>query len=260
MELFLNALQHLPEGKKVYVISDLHLGVPDAQSSIEREKKIVRWMEFIRKDAAAIIWNGDIFDFWFEYKFVIPKGFIRFQGKLAEFADLGIPMLMFTGNHDMWMFRYFETELGIPLKRKPMSLTIGKLRVMIGHGDGLGPGDHVYKFQKKFFDSAFCQWLFANLPTGLGMRIAQTWSKHSRLSNLNHDEPFLGKEKEWLWQYAQTIEATNHHDYYIFGHRHLALNVEINENARYLNSGQWVSQAHYIEIDGTSAQLKSFEE
>ena len=164
-------------GKKIYFASDFHLGVPDFKTSLEREKRIVKWLDSIRHDAHTIYLLGDIFDFWFEYKHAIPKGFIRLQGKLAELTDAGIPIVFFTGNHDMWMFDYFPIQLGIPIYRDPQILHVGTQKLMIGHGDGLGPGDHTYKFLKKFFNSGLCQWLFARIHPNLGIGIASYWSR-----------------------------------------------------------------------------------
>lgn len=248
----------LSPGKKVYFASDFHLGVPDAATSRAREKKIVRWLEMAQQDAAAILLVGDIFDFWFEYKHAIPKGFARLQGKLAELTDAGIPVLLFTGNHDMWMFDYFPEELNIPVIRKPISTTFGDKTFYIGHGDGLGPGDHTYKLLKRVFDNKACQWLFARVHPNLGIGVANMWSRRSRISNLEKDEPFLG-DKEWLVQHCREVEKEQHHDYYIFGHRHLPLDLPIGDSSRYMNLGEWVSFCTYAVYDGDTLQLKTFE-
>ena len=165
-------IDQLAPGQKVYFASDFHLGVPDAASSRAREQKIVRWLDQVKHDAAAILLLGDIFDFWFEYRHTIPKGFIRLQGKLAEITDSGIPVLFFTGNHDMWMFDYFPQELNIPILREPISTTINGHSFYIGHGDGLGPGDHTYKLIKKVFANKACQWAFARIHPNLGIGVA----------------------------------------------------------------------------------------
>lgn len=245
--------------KKVYFASDFHLGAPDHATSQEREKKIVRWLDKIKADAHSIYLVGDIFDFWFEYKHAIPKGFIRLLGKIAEIKDSGIPVVFFTGNHDMWMFDYFPKELGIPVYRDPQQLVVGNQKLLIGHGDGLGPGDHMYKFLKGIFESKISQWLFARLHPNFGIGFASRWSHSSRISNIKKEEDkFLG-EKEFLWQYSKDIEATEHHDYYIFGHRHLPLNLEINESAKYINLGEWVNYCTYGEYDGKEFKLLTFE-
>jgi UDP-2,3-diacylglucosamine hydrolase len=245
-------------GKKIFFASDFHLGVPNYNESLTREKNIVKWLDSIQAEAHSIYLVGDIFDFWFEYKSTVPKGFIRILGKLAELRDAGIPIIFFTGNHDMWMFDYFPKELGIPIHRKPYALEVGNHKLLIGHGDGLGPGDHVYKILKKFFNSTICQWLFARLHPNLGIGIATRWSKHSRISNLKNEEKFLTKEKEFLWVYCTEVEKKQHHDFYIFGHRHLVLDIPVTENSRYINLGEWVHFNSYGVYDGTTFELKTF--
>ncbi|MCB0487578.1 MAG: UDP-2,3-diacylglucosamine diphosphatase [Cyclobacteriaceae bacterium] len=249
----------LAQGKKIYFASDFHLGVPDLETSLAREKKIVRWLDQVKSDAQAIYLLGDIFDFWFEYRHAIPRGFIRLQGKLAELRDSGMPIYFFTGNHDMWMFDYFPTELGIPIYRKPIQLEVGKHLMMVGHGDGLGPGDASYKILKKFFDSAVCQWLFARIHPNLGISIAKYWSRNSRISNMKKEEKFKGEENEFLLSYCKETEKKTHHDFYIFGHRHLPLDLTVGEQSRYINLGEWVHFSTYGIYDGNTVELKTFE-
>lgn len=249
----------LAQGKKIYFASDFHLGVPDQATSLKREKKIVRWLDEITPDAQAIYLLGDIFDFWFEYRHAIPRGFIRLQGKLAELRDGGMPIYFFTGNHDMWMFDYFPKELGIPIYRKPIQLEAGNQLLMIGHGDGLGPGDASYKILKKFFDSSICQWLFARLHPNLGISIARYWSRNSRISNMKKEEKFKGEENEFLLSYCKETEQTTHHDFYVFGHRHLPLDLQVGERSRYINLGEWVHFNTYGVYDGVKVELKTFE-
>lgn len=253
--------EHIPglEGKKIYFASDFHLGVPTPEASLTREKKIVRWLESIRHDAHSIYLLGDIFDFWFEYRHAIPKGFIRLQGKLAELRDAGIPIVFFTGNHDMWMFDYFEKELSIPIYRDPQVLTVGDHKLMVGHGDGLGPGDAQYKIIKRFFNSRLCQWLFARIHPNLGIGIARYWSRKSRISNMaKGEEQFKGEDNEFLLVYCREVEKREHHDFYVFGHRHLPLDIDINGRSRYVNLGEWVNYATYGVYDGTNVEVKTF--
>lgn len=254
----LTPIQQLPQGRKIYFASDFHLGTPDAHDSLQRERRIVAWLDSIRGDAHAIFLLGDIFDFWFEYTHAIPKGFIRLQGKLAELRDEGIPIAFFTGNHDMWMFDYFPKELGIPIYRKPQVLEVGRHRMLIGHGDGLGPGDSVYKIQKKFFNSALCQWLFARIHPNLGIRIARYWSRKSRINNTKREEKFEGEENEFLLIYCRELEKKQHHDFYVFGHRHLPLDLAVSANSRYINLGEWVNFNTYAEYDGQDMNLRNF--
>lgn len=246
---------NLPAGKKIYLASDFHLGIPSEQESLEREKKIIRWLDSIEEHAEAIILVGDIFDFWFEFKHVIPKGFIRFQGKLAQLRDKGKVVIFFTGNHDLWMFDYFSEALDIPIIRQPTTFQIGTNKVLIGHGDGLGPGDRTFKAIKKIFKSKLAQWGFKWLHPNIGFTLAQAWSKNSRKKGT---EEFLG-DQEWLLQYCREVEETFHHDYYIFGHRHLSLEMQVNETSTYLNLGEWFKNCTYVEIDSEKATLKTFE-
>ena len=249
----------LPPGKKLFFASDFHLGVPNPTESLLREKKLVAWLDHIAPEAHMIFLLGDLFDFWFEYKQVIPKGFIRFQGKLAELRDRQIPIVFFTGNHDMWMFDYFPKELGIPVYREPQSFSIGSHQFLIGHGDGLGPGDQTYKILKWFFNSRLCQWLFARFHPNFGLAIAHYWSGKSRINNLKLEESFSGKEREFLYQYCLEQESKQHRDFYIFGHRHLPLAINLGENSMYFNLGEWVHRAPYAEYDGQKIKLKEFE-
>ncbi|MDJ1481442.1 UDP-2,3-diacylglucosamine diphosphatase [Cytophagaceae bacterium YF14B1] len=249
----------LPEGKKIYFASDFHLGVPNAVSSRNREAKIVRWLESIQDSAHAIFMVGDIFDFWFEYKYVVPKGFLRLQGKLAELTDGGTPVFFFTGNHDMWMFNYFREELGIPVLREPTTFIVNNKKLLVGHGDGLGPGDYKYKFLKKIFANPLCQWLFARIHPNLGMGIANAWSQSSRAASTKKgEEKFMGDD-EWIWSYCKEVEQQQHHDFYIFGHRHLPLdNLPVAENATYTNLGEWIHHCTYASFDGKKISLEVF--
>lgn len=252
------AIHKLEPGKKLYFASDFHLGTPDTESSRQREKKILNWIDSIEHSTAALFILGDIFDFWFEYKYAIPKGFIRLQSKLVQLRDKGISVYFFTGNHDMWMFDYFPSELDIPVFKEPQILKVGEKRLLIGHGDGLGPGDHIYKMLKKIFANRLCQLCFRLLPSDIGMGLANFWSRNSRLSNQKKDEKFLG-EKEWLYQFCMEKEKTEHFDFYVFGHRHLPIDMKIGNNSRYINLAEWVNFSYYGEFDGSNFYLKSFE-
>jgi len=245
--------------KKIYFASDFHLGTPTYQASQVREARIVRWLEHIRADAEAIYLVGDVFDFWFEYKTVIPKGYVRLFGKLAELRDAGISIFFFTGNHDMWMFRYFEEEFDIPIYRAPIQCTLGGKRFFIGHGDGLGPGDRGYKFIKKVFSNRLCQWLFARLHPNFGIGLAQFWSNRSRDENDKSPDKFTTPEREWLYQYANRKLETEHYDFFIFGHRHIPLDLVLkNGTSRYVNLGEWMTYNSYAVFDGEKLELKYF--
>lgn len=247
------------QDKKLFFASDFHLGAPNAQESKIREQKIIRWLDQIADEAAAIMLVGDIFDFWFEYGQVIPKGFIPFISKISQLRDRGIPILFFTGNHDLWMKDYFTTELGIPVYSHPIELSVAGKKFLVGHGDGLGPGDHTYKLLKKVFTNPFAQWLFKWLHPDLGIGLAKAWSGHSRISNTAKNENHFLGEDEWLWQYCKEVESRFHHDYYVFGHRHLPLELVVGDSSMYYNLGEWVSQFTYLEFDGLAPKLQKFE-
>lgn len=242
---------------KIYFASDFHLGVSPKANSLERERQLVSWLDHIKHDAKALFLVGDIFDFWFEYNTVVPKGFIRFLGKLAELADLGVKITLFKGNHDMWMFGYLEEQLNATIIDNEMILQMDGKRFYIHHGDGLGPGDARYKFLKAFFRSKVCQWLFARLHPNLGIGIAQKWSRHSRAANLD-EERFLGEDQEWLIQYAKEQLQNEHFDYFIFGHRHLAYDIRLSANSRVINLGEWLFHCTYAVWDGKELELKKW--
>ena len=250
----------LNEHKKIYFLSDFHLGAPDYTSSLIREKKIVSFLDVIKKDAAQIFIVGDIFDFWYEYKKVVPKGYVRLLGKLAELTDTGILIHFFVGNHDMCMKEYFQKELNIPVYFEPKVFTFNEKKFFIGHGDGLGPGDHGYKFIKKIFRNKFCQWLFGQLHPTLGIGLANYFSRKSREKTGTSDEHFLGEDKEWLIVYCKEILQQEHYDYFIFGHRHYPIDFKLNETSRYINLGDWIRNFTYATFDGDQVELKKWSE
>lgn len=245
--------------KNIYFASDFHLGVPTYEKSLEREKSIVAWLDHIEPTAKEIFLVGDIFDFWFEYKQAIPKGFVRLQGKIAQLTDSGIPVHVFTGNHDMWIFDYLPKELGIQLYRKPIEREFNGKKFYIGHGDGLGPGDRGYKFLKKVFENKFCQWCFARLHPNFGLWLANYSSRTSRASTGQEDEKFLGKENEWLYIYCQEILKQDKYDFFVFGHRHLPLEIELNANSKYINLGDWLKYYTFLEFNGEECLLKKWD-
>ena len=244
--------------KKIYFASDFHLGVPSYEKSLVREKLIVKWLDEVKTDAHEIYLMGDVFDFWFEYKHAVPKGFIRLLGKIAEIVDSGIPVTLFTGNHDMWMFDYLTKELGVTIHREPITREYSGKKFYLGHGDGLGPGDHGYKFIKKIFSNSFSQWLFARLHPNFGIGMAHYWSRKSRASQSPKDESFKGEDSEWLALYSKDILKKEHFDYFIFGHRHLPLDIKLSEKSRYINLGEWVNHTTYAVFDGSTLELKKY--
>ena len=249
----------LPPNKKVYFASDHHLGAPTLQASLPREKKFVAWLDTVKHDAHTLFLLGDLFDFWFEYKTVVPKGFTRTLGKLAELSDRGIQIIYFVGNHDLWMNGYFEEELNIPVYHKPQSFLINNTSFFIGHGDGLGPGDIGYKRMKKVFTHPVAKKLFRWLHPDLGVRLAQYLSVNNRIISGDEEATFLGEDAEWLVLYAKRKLEQQHFDHFIFGHRHLPLEIRLNEKAMYTNLGDWISQYTYAVFDGETLALQKWE-
>jgi UDP-2,3-diacylglucosamine hydrolase len=241
--------------KKIYFLSDFHLGAPDFEGSLVRERKVVGFLDSIKADAAEIFIVGDIFDFWYEYKAVVPKGYTRLLGKLAELTDSGIKVHVFVGNHDMWMSGYFEKELNIPVYHEPKVFERNGKQFYIGHGDGLGPGDKGYKFIKKIFRSPLCQWLFGQLHPTWGIGLANYFSRKSREKTGSADQHFLGEDNEWLIIYSKEVLRQQHFDYFIFGHRHYPIDFKLSDNSRYINLGDWIRTFTYASFDGTDVQL-----
>lgn len=246
--------------RKIYFVSDFHLGIDASRSSREREQQIIRWLDTIREDVAELYLVGDVFDFWFEYKTVVPKGHVRLLGKLAALADGGLPIHFFTGNHDMWIFRYFEEELGIPTYRRPIVRQLLGKTFFIGHGDGLGPNDYGYKRLKKIFENQACQWLFERLHPNFGIRLADYWSGKSRRVNPAMGQ-WLGEDNEWLVSYChRKLDQGISADFFIFGHRHLPIDFTLkNGYSRYINLGDWLQYNSYGVFDGERFDVRFFE-
>ena len=247
----------LPKDKKIYFASDFHLGVPSHALSREREDRIVSWLNSIKNTAHTIYLVGDIFDFWFEYKQAVPKGFTRFFGKIAELTDSGVKVVFFTGNHDMWMFDYLEKELGVTIERDKIEIEVNSKSFLIAHGDGLGPGDRAYKVLKVIFANRLCQWMFARLHPNFGIGLANYFSQKSRKSSKNEDV-YLGMDKEWLIQYSLEKLKEKHFDYFIFGHRHVPIIVELAPNSKYINLGEWISHNTYVEFNGEDCVMNTY--
>jgi len=243
---------------KIYFLSDFHLGAPDHAASLQREKMLVRFLDEIKKEAAEIFIVGDMFDFWYEYRKVVPKGYVRLLGKLAELTDAGIKIHFFVGNHDMWMKDYLQTEMNIPVYFEPKAFEWNNKKFLVGHGDGLGPGDHGYKRLKKVFRNPACQWLFGILPPAIGMGIANYMSRRSRAQTGSVEEVFLGEEKEWLIIYCREVLQREFYDYFIFGHRHLPIDFRLNGKSRYINLGDWIRYYTYAVFDGENLELLSY--
>jgi len=243
----------------IYFASDFHLGM--GLNASERERKICRWLDFAAEDASDIFLLGDLFDFWFEYKRAIPKGFVRFLGKLAELTDKGIRIHVCVGNHDLWMRDYLVNECGVRIFREPEMHEFSGRKFLLHHGDGLGPGDGKYKFLKRIFTNSLAQWFFGMLHPDLGIRLASGWSKKSRLAQPKWEESFQGNDKEYLVRYCEEgLEGKEVIDYFIFGHRHLQLDVLLsNGRSRYINLGQWFTGSAYAKFDGDELKIHIFE-
>ena len=249
----------LAKNKKIFFASDQHFGAPNREASKIREKFFMDWLNHIQNDAAALFLLGDLFDFWFEYKTVVPKGFVRILGKLAEFQENGIQVHYFVGNHDLWMKDYFESELGITVYHKPKEFTIERTRFFIGHGDGLGPKDVGYKRMKKLFTNSLAKRLFQALHPDWGVRLGKYFSIKNKLISGAEDISFMGKEEEWLAIYAKRKLELKHYDYFLFGHRHLPMEISLNETSKYINLGDWITHYTYGEFDGKTVFLKKWE-
>lgn len=223
----------------------------------ERERLFGRWLEEIRHDAAAIFLMGDIFDFWFEYKKVVPRGFTRILGKIAECTDQGIPVHFFTGNHDLWVFDYLPSETGVIMHYEPFRTEYGGRRFFLAHGDGLDAGDKGYLFVKKIFTSKCLQWFFTKIHPDLGIKLAHTWSKSSRLAKTGTENAFRGEE-EGIYRYALSILKNEQVDYFIFGHRHRLTDMAISDKSRFILLGEWIKTFSFGVFDGESFRLKKY--
>jgi UDP-2,3-diacylglucosamine hydrolase len=242
---------------RIYFASDVHLGMHPKDKSSEREKLFIRWLDEIMTDASEVYLVGDIFDYWFEYRKVVPRGFTRTLGKISELSDKGIPVHFFTGNHDVWVFDYLPSETGVILHREPYATTIGGKRFFIAHGDGLGPGEAHYKMLKRIFTSKTLQWLYARLHPNFTIAFAQRWSKNSRYAK-GISVDYLGEDKEVLIQYAKKKLTEEYFDYFIFGHRHLPLDFNLDNGSRLIFLGDWIINFTYAVFDGENLELKKY--
>ncbi|MDR2928750.1 MAG: UDP-2,3-diacylglucosamine diphosphatase [Cytophagaceae bacterium] len=251
----------MEKGKKIYFASDVHLGAPTIENHREHEQRFVRWLHSVKDTAAAVYLLGDIFDFWYEYRQAVPKGFTRFLGTLCELTDAGIPVHFFTGNHDIWIFDYLPEETGIIVHKQPLVTELYGRRFFIAHGDGLTRYETSYNRLKAVFTNPAAQWLFRWLHPDIGIRFAASWSKQSRKSKTGDSQArFRGEENEWLILWAKEMLAKEYYDYFVFGHRHVALNMELNNKSRLVYLGDWVSLFTYGEWNGTNFELKKFVE
>ena len=243
---------------KTYFLSDAHLGSVFHENSIDVERKLCRWFDAVKHDAKEIYLMGDIFDYWFEYKNVVPRGFTRVLGKLSELTDTGIPIYFFIGNHDIWLTDYLSKECGLIIEKKPVIKNIDGKVFYLAHGDGLGDESWKFKFVRKVYHNQFLRFLYAAIHPRWTMKFASTWSNYSRTNG--KIEPFLGEEKEHLIQFAkEELEREPQINYFVFGHRHIMLNLPIKKESNIVILGDWMSYFSYAVFDGETMQLKQFE-
>jgi UDP-2,3-diacylglucosamine hydrolase len=247
----------LAKKKNIYFVSDVHLGAPALKNNTEREKLFASWLDSIKEDAAELYLLGDIFDFWFEYRKVVPRGFTRVLGRLADFTDNGIPVHFFTGNHDLWVFDYLPREIGLIVHQSEFITEIAGKKFFLAHGDGLDPSDKGYLFLKKIFSSKKLQWIFARLHPNFALHLAHQWSKSSRLSKMDCKEEFNVKNEN-MFKFAENFLKEEWIDYFIFGHRHRMAEIEIKNNSKLILLGDWIKHFSYAVFDGEEVVLKKF--
>jgi len=249
----------MTERTKTYFAADIHLGSSVLEDPKQTELRFVNWLNTIRNDAKALYLLGDIFDFWFEYKKTVPRGFTRFLGKIAEMRDQGIDIHFFTGNHDVWMFDYFQQELGITVHTAPIVTEIDGKRFFLAHGDGLGDRSASFHFIRFIFHNSLCQFLFRHfIPSRWGIGFGHWWSKHNRTKDMETVVPYLGEDKEYLVVYSKKyIQEHPEIDYLIFGHRHILLDLQLNPRSRMLILGDWMQLFSYAVFDGENLFLES---
>ena len=247
----------LNKGNSIYFSSDNHLGAPNYSESMIREKLFISWLDKIKKDAQVIFLLGDLFDFWFEYYRSVPKGFTRVLGKLAELSDSGIKIYFFLGNHDFWVRDYFTKEIGMEVLKKPTEFKINNKLFFIGHGDGLGPGDFKYKFLKKIFRNPLFIFLFRINYPWFGIPLGNFFSRNNKILS-GKNIKFTNKENEMLYHFCKKKLSSKHYDYFVFGHRHLPLKIELGNNSYYFNIGDWINHYSYLYIKDDSIELKYF--
>jgi UDP-2,3-diacylglucosamine hydrolase len=238
-------------GEKIYFASDFHLGLPAGSHPLEREKKVVKWLNTVSKDASAIYLLGDIFDFWWEYKLVVPRGFTRFLGTISSITDSGIPVHFFTGNHDMWVKDYLSSECGMTIHTSPLTIGLDGKIFHLAHGEGLGGRNVMYKILLKIFHNKPLRAAYSSLHPSIGVGIGHKWSLSSRLGK-GISLAYMGEEKEDLVRYAREVLKSEKIDYFIFGHRHLGMRLNIKEGAEVIFLGDWIKSGSYAVWDGNS--------
>lgn len=248
----------MKEKGKIYFVSDVHLGAPAFTDNHEREKRFARWLDSISNDVQELYLMGDIFDFWWEYKKVVPRGFTRILGRIANFTDRGIPVHFFTGNHDLWVFDYLPSELGVIVHRNEVIRQFGSKKFFLAHGDGLDAGDVGYNRLKKIFTNKKLQWWYSRLHPNLALHIAHKWAGSSRKAKLKKKEEEFNVNKDGMYKFAQNYLTEEPIDYFIFGHRHVMADIQMNEKTRFVLLGDWIKNFSYGVFDGTNFELKVF--
>lgn len=240
----------MTDSGKIFFASDFHLGLKAGSPPLEREKRVVRWLNKIAPLAKEIYLLGDVFDFWWEYRLVVPRGFTRFLGTLASMSDSGIHVHFFTGNHDIWTRDYLSGECGLIIHTGPLTADFDGKRFYLAHGEGLGNRDFAYKVLLKTFHNKPLRVLYSSMHPRIGIGLGHKWSLHSRLGKgISLD--YLGEDKEILIRYARTILDKEKIDYFIFGHRHLAKQVKLKEGP-VIFLGDWIKHSSYAEWDGNN--------
>jgi UDP-2,3-diacylglucosamine hydrolase len=244
----------LAETGKIYFASDFHLGLPAGSAPVEREKKVVSWLKSVVHDAKEIYLLGDIFDFWWEYKLVVPRGFTRFLGTVSEITDSGIPVHFFTGNHDMWVGDYLSNECGMIIHRTPITTLFDGKKFHLAHGEGLGTKSTGYKILLSIFRNKPLQVMYSALHPSIGVGIGHKWSLNSRLGK-GITKEFLGDDDEDLIRYARSIAEKDKIDYFIFGHRHLAMTHKLLPESEIIFLGDWIKNGSYAVWDGNTLKF-----
>ena len=248
--------------KNVYFLSDAHLGSLAIDHSRMHERRLVRFLDSIKHKAAAVYLLGDMFDFWYEYKYVVPRGYTRFLGKLSELTDLGVEVHYFTGNHDIWAYDYLEKECGVILHTRPLTTEIYGKIFLLAHGDGLGDPDPKFKLLRALFHSRICQRMFSPIHPRWSMWLGLTWAKHSRMKRNNNEEPpYMGENREHLVLYTKEYIKTHPNvDYFIYGHRHVEIDLQLSKKVRMMVLGDWITQFSYVVWDGEHLFMSEYVE
>ena len=245
---------------KIYFVSDVHLGAPAFKNNHEREILFARWLDSINNDVQELYLMGDIFDFWWEYKKVVPRGFTRILGRIADLTDRGIPVYFFPGNHDLWVFDYLPEETGVVVYRKEVIKEFNGKKFFLAHGDGLDAEDVGYLRLKKIFTNRKLQWLFSRLHPNFALMIAHKWAKSSRTSKLEKGEEKFNVNTDGIYGFALDYLKKESIDYYIFGHRHEMADIQMNEKTRFILLGDWITNFSFGIFDGEKFELKKYKD